>query len=565
MTPRLSRRGQLIVVTGTATAIVGAALASPALVWLGGLALSAVMTAYLVFFPAAVTLRRRRVEMTWRRADGGDIEAGADFEVRIAVRNWSERALRVRGLDVVLPQTLEPPDPLEVRAPPATEVEVAVSLGAKTFGYHVLHGAALRFGDDIGLFEVRAYFPSPLEVRVEPRRELSRAPPWLAAARAYPQAGAGGDPARRRGAAGDIRELREHRRGDPLKLIAWKASARRGQLIVRDHERETARSYHILVDAAGSMLAGEPGARPIDRAVDAAARTARAALSRGESVGLTIFSTRTLVSRQPAPGQAQESVVLDSLLELGRPFRDGEIDLTSAELAACVAEYLAYQEAVDVRLSRAPPPGDPAWNQVAVGPSGELYDLALMARVAGRLAEAMAASRWGRERAASHEDPAGALGDPRLRALQALCRFRGIELPPLVAPSRGERASALAAALEGALGEGRADALILISDLGCALDDPARALAPLAPAASGGRPLSVVAADAPPRRWPGAGEVEPTSVEAILRRDARERGEAARRLLSSRGAAIYELGAAPEGAISSGKSREAPRGAIRGA
>ena len=68
---------------------------------------------------------------------------------------------------------------------------------------------------------------------------------------------------RRRGIAGELRELRQHSHGDPFKLIAWKATAKRGQLMVRDLETEIVSSVTVLVDggaAAVARLGVEPDA-----------------------------------------------------------------------------------------------------------------------------------------------------------------------------------------------------------------------------------------------------------------------------------------------------------------
>ena len=50
----------------------------------------------------------------------------------------------------------------------------------------------------------------------------------------------------------ELRELRDHQPGDPFKRIAWKASARHGTLLVRDHEREERDVVWLLLDASGA-------------------------------------------------------------------------------------------------------------------------------------------------------------------------------------------------------------------------------------------------------------------------------------------------------------------------
>src|SRR6185436_10676528 len=68
----------------------------------------------------------------------------------------------------------------------------------------------------------------------------------------------------------ELREIREHRAEDPLKRIAWKASARRGKLMVRDHEQEERDVVWLVVDASVELWAGLHGGSPLDHAIDEA-------------------------------------------------------------------------------------------------------------------------------------------------------------------------------------------------------------------------------------------------------------------------------------------------------
>ncbi|HET6611504.1 MAG TPA: hypothetical protein VFG83_05935, partial [Kofleriaceae bacterium] len=72
MIPSLARRGKLILATGGLYAALGAITGAAPLAVLGGLVLCALMSAYLVFFPTAIILRRRKFEMSWWvvRGDG---------------------------------------------------------------------------------------------------------------------------------------------------------------------------------------------------------------------------------------------------------------------------------------------------------------------------------------------------------------------------------------------------------------------------------------------------------------------------------------------------------------
>ncbi len=547
MTPRLSRRGRYAAVSGALMLASGAALAAPPLVSLGGVALASLMTAYLLFFPTAIALSRRQIEMRWwlvtAGEDGGALTPGRSFPVPVSLRNRSPKPLWVLSIDVIASSAVDvgAAEPAGVAA--GSQVEVTPRASARAAGYHALHGAVITLGDLFGLFEVRAYFPSFLELKVVPRAKPARVakdatePPSLDSARA------GRSPSRRRGVAGDVREIREHQRGDPWKLIAWKSTARRGRLMVRELDTEIVSTHLLLLDVAGPMREGEPGRRPLDAALDAAAALGRAALDRGDRVGLIAFSSRVVAELSPGAGPRHHLALVDRLLEQTSVFRLDEIDLDPGALAAAAARYLAHQEGIDARLRRAPGPGDPAWSHVVAGPDGQLYDLALLARVAGALvdkARARAARSPRRHtRAGAPGDDAGAV-DPRLTQLARLCKLRGIELPPRRECEPGVRAAALADAASRALSGSRPSSIVLISDLGCVTDDPSAALRPLSRARRAGRRVIALAApDAPaPDR---ALDRTASAAAEVLADDARLRLSEARRALAGAGITVSEL------------------------
>lgn len=108
--------------------------------------------------------------------------------------------------------------------------------------------------------------------------------------------------ARVAGTGTEIFQLREYRHGDPLRLIDWKASARRGRPISRDMTEDQHLEIVVAIDAgrASGLAAGE-----IDRLslyVNVAARLAQRAVELGDAVGLLVFADRPIAALAPARG-----------------------------------------------------------------------------------------------------------------------------------------------------------------------------------------------------------------------------------------------------------------------
>lgn len=158
-------------------------------------------------------------------------------------------------------------------------------------GRHSFGRVTVRTRGPLGLVRRRARHIVSTDVRVLP--DLAR----IGARAERLVRGQDVDGARRRRAPREGREfesLREYTRGDDVRLIEWKASARAGELIVKRLMPETRQDVVILTDT-GRHLAGrhedKDGAEPrLDVAITASLTLAAAALAKGDRVGLLAFA-----------------------------------------------------------------------------------------------------------------------------------------------------------------------------------------------------------------------------------------------------------------------------------
>ena len=530
---------------GVTVLLVGALHAAPPLTALGGVVICSLLSAYLWFFPTAILLRRKKIELSWwvppGDQPGGALAVDRPFDLHVAFRNHGVRRLRILGVRVLGTRALELPENLEAVVPAGRQVEVLGEVRAHAAGYQVIHGAVLMFGDVLGLFDVRAYFPNPIAVKVFPRTADLRSQSLR------PRGGAlnetvGLHHLRRRGLAGELREIREHMVGDSFKYIAWKATARRRKLMVRDLETEIVVSNQIVIDISGSMRGGSPGRTKLDYAIDTAAAFARVAVDHGDQVGLITFDSRVYSELKPASGHHHYLKLIDRLVETHNVVDEDLTDLSAGELVATVASYLAHQEAIDVRLRYAPPLDDPKWEHIQAGPAGELYDIGALGRVVRTLLNSMGQTKahkssapawWWSRVHVSHD------ADPQLTQIRLFCRLRGIELPYRSLVDPGKRAAGLAEATQRIRTAGRADTIILISDLRGLTENAELTLSSLARARRRGTRLLAIAPFGPAFS-PAPRSAMGKSVADALRRDEREEFEKGRRLLVGRGIPVIE-------------------------
>ncbi|NVB84248.1 MAG: DUF58 domain-containing protein [Kofleriaceae bacterium] len=521
--------------------LVGALHGTPPLVALAGTILTILLALYLMFYPTAILLRRKKIELSWwvppGDQPGGALAVDRPFQLHLAFRNHGSRRLRILSTNVLGASGLGLDEEPSATVNRGQQVEVTTTVRPLAAGYHVLHGAALTFGDALGLFDIEAFFPNPIAVKVFPRTMALRGQPVRALGGALHEQ-VGLHHVRRRGLSGELREIREHSHGDPFKFIAWKATAKRQQLMVRDLENEIVTTHAIMVDVGAGMRQGPLGRAPIDWACDAAAALAKASIGNSDRVGLVGYDTRPIVELAVDTGHHHYLQMVDRLLDVRSVVDADMTDVTAGELVALVARYLAHQEAIDVRIKIAPPLDDPRWSQIQAGPDGQLYDVAATGRLCKKLIDVIVGRDNGKDKAKA-KLPAVVEDDPQLRPLRQFCRLRGIELPYRGTWEHGRRAAGFAAAVDRAVANGRPDVVVIISDLAGLAEDETRTKKALARLRkSAGSAIALV--PSPAAFLPQATTAHGRRVRELMVRDQRAMLEPGRRLLVRHGVTVLE-------------------------
>lgn len=343
--PTLTRTG-LAALMGLAALVLGAGLtAHPLLALCAAIAGALMLGAYTSLAILLFELRRERLEFTWQLAGGAEPVAGGHAELLMSFKNRSVFAWRSIKLDVLGSPTLVAPEDASVDVPARSVVSASLRLGTPSAGYWVAHGAVLELEDAAGLFRMAPYCARRLAIRVHPAPSISHVVRLSAGA-------TGGSRMRRqRGLGSDIRELREHRHGDPFRSIAWKATARRGRLMVREFETDVRVPLVVALDCSPSMRLGPLGQAPLDDALSCAAGFARALLRSGDPVGLVAFSSRRL-AHVPCGADANAGQrIEDTLLQVAATLPTEDVmDGRIGQLRA-MARFLAKEAALRVHPS----------------------------------------------------------------------------------------------------------------------------------------------------------------------------------------------------------------------
>ena len=118
---------------------------------------------------------------------------------------------------------------------------------------------------------------------------------------------------RQTGIGTEFVELRDYGSGDDIRLIDWKATARRNRPLIKVLEQEQEQTLIILLDRGRLMTAQVLGLKRFDWGLNATLSLALAGLSRGDRVGIGVFDRQMHTWIPPQRGQIQLNQLLDRL------------------------------------------------------------------------------------------------------------------------------------------------------------------------------------------------------------------------------------------------------------
>lgn len=321
-------------------ALVGVSLQSGPILGFGGAILLALGIARAVTEVSVTKIRCSGFEMLWRHPENARrMLRGQTVELEGELLNRDSRAARYVGLRAIAsPELHVLVTPEHGEVPAGGRLRVDLQITALRVGRHALHGLSLEVQAGPGLFEVPLTFANPYGLEVLPNARLagllrahgSPSRNQTAQGRTSPLAGEGGE----------LRELRRHQAGDPFRRIAWKASARRGELLVREYEQDQRQVVFLLIDAAVELSSGHPGQAALDRVLDEVAAAAIRHSDQGDPVGFAVVGRRVLTWVPPKAGAAQGRRIVERLALATTPVQVDRSALDPSDLALRVLEHM---------------------------------------------------------------------------------------------------------------------------------------------------------------------------------------------------------------------------------
>ncbi len=321
--------------------IVGLAVSEPAAVAVGAAFLLPVVYGLASPGPA---LPASRIEPSHDRLLEGDA-----VEVRLELASgaridWLELDLRVPRRT----RLLDGAERLVIRLGAGETRTLRYRIECPRWGLYPVAAVQLVGMDRLCMVRTSAERDPTHPVRVYPRiARLRRLLEPLA-----PRLASGSRPAAAGGEGIEFAEIREFRAGERVRRVNWRASARRGQLLVSDRLPERSSEVVLFLDSLTEGASDQEST--LDRAVRAVASLAREYLRRRDRVGLLNFGGE-LEWVLPSTGGRQHYRIVDAVLssESARLFRWRDPRLIPRRVLPPQSLIVALTPLLDWRVNRA--------------------------------------------------------------------------------------------------------------------------------------------------------------------------------------------------------------------
>ncbi len=333
----------LFVALGVAPVVLLSTAGVPAWAAVGGWVL---LAAALLSVDVALAADPRRVEITRVLPERALRDEPVTGELR--VRNLGSRLLRAVVRDAWQPTAGAPADRARVTVPPGERRGTPLPLLPRRRGELRSAFVVVRSLGPLGLAGRQAVIDAPGRLRVLPpftsRRHL---PSRLARLRELD----GNTTLQVRGQGTEFDSLREYVRGDDVRSIDWRATARAGTTMLRTWRPERDRHVVIVIDTGRTAAARVGDGVRLDAAMEAALLLSVLAARAGDHVHLLMFDrvTRARVTR------VDGTQLLPALVDAMTPVDPQLID-TDWDAAFAQVRGLSVRPALVVLLTAADDP-----------------------------------------------------------------------------------------------------------------------------------------------------------------------------------------------------------------
>ncbi len=286
-------------------------LAAFPLPWLFPVAETALVAAVGAVFADIAQLFFRKLNLTASRTVAPVLSLSDPNRVRISLKNNSGQKLHLTVVDEL---------PAQFQRRDFAEHTTLLPGAAQTLDFELLplERGEYNFGNvlvfaatQIGLIERRLRLATPETVAVYPSIIQMKRYELLALRQTAHQTGV--KKMRRLGHSYEFEQIKNYVDGDDYRSLNWKATGRRGDLMVNQYEDERSQQVWCILDKSRPMLMPFGGLTLLDYSINSALAISNIVLKKQDKAGLLSFSNVIGTTLKPERSPAQLHRILESL------------------------------------------------------------------------------------------------------------------------------------------------------------------------------------------------------------------------------------------------------------
>lgn len=244
----------------------------------------------------------------------GNLALGSTAYIRLRFEHHGQGTLRFSYIDHY-PDAVSCLDPLPARLTlaPGTQATVEYRVCPVHRGDAHFGAISLRVCSPWRLWQRQVHVEADQSVKIYPNFMALSGLGFLGQEQRIARVGA--HLTQRRGSGLEFKQLREYQRGDEIRQIDWKATARQQRLISREYQDERDQEILFMLDSGRRMRPLDGELSHFDHALNALLLSAYMALDMGDAVGVFSVSGEHRWIR-PVKGQQGLNRLLNSLYDL---------------------------------------------------------------------------------------------------------------------------------------------------------------------------------------------------------------------------------------------------------
>jgi uncharacterized protein (DUF58 family) len=258
--------------------------------WLGILPYAFLLTLIVLLVADYLLLFKTPKGIFGRRTHADRFSNGDDNPIQIDIENRYRFPVTLEVIDEI-PQQFQRRDVLFKAAAKAKQnVTINYELRPLKRGAYHFGTVNIFVSNSIGLINRRYKFEQPAEVPVYPSYIQMRKYQLMAISNRLTEAGV--KKVRRLGHSMEFEQVKEYVTGDDYRTINWKATARKGQLMVNNFTDEKSQQLYCVIDKGRVMKMPFEGMSLLDYAINASLVLSNVALLKQDKAGLVTFSEK---------------------------------------------------------------------------------------------------------------------------------------------------------------------------------------------------------------------------------------------------------------------------------